>query len=278
MTSFSERQGYKPLRRVVQKDGMDEDLRNGLWNALTLVIWDRMRTGYVGELDHPTQPAFVQLIWFNHLKLAVDTIPFVWADALRKLRDRFFGFEWFEVYDFLEFVAANYPHHSTCTGFMNLCNEVLERELSAYRFIGGVIAPIVDDVEIREIEDSLSVARTLGPVEEHLTTALRLLSDRDQPDYRNSIKEAISAVEAICKLSTGSDKATLADALKELAAKGLLHPALKSAFNSLYGYTSDAQGIRHALLDEETLDFNDAKFMLVTCCAFVNYLRGKLAR
>jgi hypothetical protein len=44
----------------------------------------------------------------------------------------------------------------------------------------------------------------------------------------------------------------------------------------MYGYTSDAEGIRHALLEEPTLEQADAIFMLVTCSAFVNYLRAKL--
>ncbi len=50
---------------------------------------------------------------------------------------------------------------------------------------------------------------------------------------------------------------------------------LSRAFRQLYGYTSDANGIRHALLDESNLDFEDAKFMLVSCSAFINYLKGK---
>ena len=53
-----------------------------------------------------------------------------------------------------------------------------------------------------------------------------------------------------------------------------LHGALKRAFNILYGYTSDANGIRHALLDEANLTFDEAKFMLVSCSAFINYLKG----
>jgi len=43
----------------------------------------------------------------------------------------------------------------------------------------------------------------------------------------------------------------------------------------MYGYTSDADGIRHKLLDEATIDFEDAKFMLVSCSAFVNLLRAR---
>lgn len=53
------------------------------------------------------------------------------------------------------------------------------------------------------------------------------------------------------------------------------HPALEKAFSSLYGYTSDASGIRHALMDEHNLHFEDAKFMLVACAAFISYLVAK---
>ncbi|MCZ7542089.1 MAG: hypothetical protein M5R40_00440 [Anaerolineae bacterium] len=95
-----------------------------------------------------------------------------------------------------------------------------------------------------------------------------MLADRENPDYRNSIKEAISAVEATAKIITGDKKATLRQALKRLG----LHPALESGLSSIYGYTSDADGIRHALTDEPNVTHDDAKFMLVSCSAFVNYL------
>jgi hypothetical protein len=56
-----------------------------------------------------------------------------------------------------------------------------------------------------------------------------------------------------------------------------LHKALKSSFSSLYGYTSDSDGIRHAMLEESKLTFIDAKYMLVACTAFINYVLGKAA-
>jgi hypothetical protein len=43
----------------------------------------------------------------------------------------------------------------------------------------------------------------------------------------------------------------------------------------LYGYTSDTHGIRHALKDDSQPNAEDAKFMLVSCSAFVNYLVEK---
>ncbi len=48
-------------------------------------------------------------------------------------------------------------------------------------------------------------------------------------------------------------------------------------FGTLYGYTSDADGIRHALMDLPTLTFDDAKFFLVVCSAFVNFAQAKVA-
>ena len=49
------------------------------------------------------------------------------------------------------------------------------------------------------------------------------MSDRQRPDYRNSIKESISAVESIAQQLSGNNKATLDDALKILEKKGKLH-------------------------------------------------------
>ena len=65
----------------------------------------------------------------------------------------------------------------------------------------------------------------------------------------------------------------MGDALKRLEEEKKIHPALKGAFTKLYGYTSDEGGIRHAEgLLESDVTFEEAKFMLVTCSAFINYL------
>jgi hypothetical protein len=81
----------------------------------------------------------------------------------------------------------------------------------------------------------------------------------------------------MCRLLSGDSKATLGVALKTVKDKASIHPALERAFSSLYGYTSDEGGIRHSLLEGSNLTFTDAKFMLVTCASFTNYLIGKAA-
>jgi len=112
-------------------------------------------------------------------------------------------------------------------------------------------------------------------VQQHLNQSLKLMSDRPNPDYRNSIKESISAVESICKIVTQDEKTTLGQALKIIENKYGLHEALKKSLSQLYGYTSDADGIRHAMLEESNLSYIDAKFMLVACTNFINYLIEK---
>ena len=146
--------------------------------------------------------------------------------------------------------------------------------MSAYRFVDGVITQITDEQEIAEIEQAIEASKS--PVSKHLRRSLELLSDRNAPDYRNSIKESISAVESLVAIVLKADKGTLGQLIKKLEDEIDLHPALKTAFNSLYGYTSDEGGIRHALIKAERVDFNDAKFMLVVCSAFINFVEGKM--
>ena len=112
----------------------------------------------------------------------------------------------------------------------------------------------------------------------HLSRALELYAQRPEGDYRNSIKESISAVEVYCREKTGEN--TLGKALNKLEQSGLVIPAvLKQAFDKLYAYTNQPDsGIRHALMDDSgayTPQAEEALFMLVSCSAFINYLVKK---
>lgn len=151
-------------------------------------------------------------------------------------------------------------------------NRIFEKEFVGYRFINNIITPITDKIEIKEIETGLDIK--FGGCRSHIHKALAFLSDRETPDYKNSIKESISAVEAICKIIVGDENSELNKALKKLKEKGLnIHPALEQAWNKLYAYTCDEGGVRHSeKAFESNVTFEEAKYMLVSCCAFVNYL------
>ena len=70
---------------------------------------------------------------------------------------------------------------------------------------------------------------------------------------------------------------TLGPALKSIERGGALHQALKKAFDTLYGYTSNEQGIRHALLDQTDAKVgqDEAMFMFGACASFASYLWRK---
>lgn len=281
MELFSHRKGIKPVKNVMQVDSIDDDLRNSLWNALSVYYWDKME-----EYDFLSSRQDInflfKLLWHNYFKYPLDTLDNYWKNTYNNLREYFFKCEWNEVYDFIEFVGNSYSDQNgdktVNKNFMDFCNTLLSRELSGYRFIDGKITQITSEEEITAIEEALEETKSIKPAFNHLKRSLELLADRKSPDYRNSIKESISSVEAICNLITKNTKTTLGQALKEIEKKTELHPALKKAFESLYGYTSDADGIRHALLDEPDLDFEDAKFMLVSCSGFINYLITKASK
>ncbi len=268
---FSQRHGYKPVREIIQVESIDDELRNSLWNVIHYYFVEVIPDQHLLEI--------LEGYWAVFLKKPIDEFPKGYC--LDYFRDHYYECEWYEVYDLLEFLAN---HKLTAqagifSDFIERCNAVLENELSAYRFVDSKIAQITDEKEISEIEEALDFNDEYSIVKEHLYNSLEKLSDRQNPDYRNSIKESVSAVEAICNIISGKKSSSLKDAFKALEQSSIqLHQALKDAFNKLYGYTSDADGIRHALIEESKLNFEDAKFMLVACSAFINYLKAKAAK
>ena len=193
------------------------------------------------------------------------------------IRDYFFNCAWHEIYSLIEETIKHYPYQrvSNKDSFITNINNMLERENSAYRIINDEIIPITSEQEIQSIETALENTNQYLGVQQHLNQALKLMSDRQKPDYRNSIKESVSALEGMCQKILKKDKVTLGDAIGQIEKQYPIHPALKASIKSLYGYTSDADGIRHAMLDESNLSYIDAKFMLVACTNFINYLIDK---
>ena len=160
--------------------------------------------------------------------------------------------------------------------FIDSINMSFERLKYGYRIINNLVTPITSKEEVSSIEEALYSAK--DNIKEHLNSALKHLADKENPDYRNSIKESISAVGALCREMTAEND--LGKALFVLEKKqGKLHPQLKAAFDNLYSYVNEKQsGIRHELMDESGTyipSYHEAKYMLVTCSAFINYLNGK---
>ncbi len=273
---FSERLGHQPVRTQLQIESIDDALKNSLWSAYSEVFLKKLsneeHAGYqLGK--------YVRRLWFRFFKLPLDTAPtydsgFVLLDSLLEHLREFFlnNRNWYDPYDILQF-SVEYADK----GFVTFVNEILEREKSGYRFVNGELIQITSKVEKDEIEQAINGTQSIDAVNSHLNAALKELAAKTNPVYRNSVKESVSAVESICKIYVGDNKTTLGEALTKLEKEGSIHPALKKSFSALYGYTSDSSGIRHALIENDRhVDFHEAKFMLVTCTAFINYILSRM--
>ncbi|MEJ5966297.1 AbiJ-NTD4 domain-containing protein [Flavonifractor porci] len=186
--------------------------------------------------------------------------------------------EWYKIFDFIEYylecVSTTKVDEVT-----SVINRILEEESYGYRVLDKQVIPITNVQELSTIHEAHSTL--FDSVNKHFSKALDLYADRTEPDYENSIKESISAVEAMCCIITGEtgSQATLGKTIKKLKDKGIhIHPAMESAFSSLYGYTSDEDGIRHGSIGFTNAPAEDAKYMLVSCSAFVNYLIEKWSK
>lgn len=277
---FSQRIGAVLSGAPFQIDEVRDELRASLWNVVFVQYLDDVRSHY--SLRSTSYGGIARLCHIHFFRLPIDEIPDSGEDYLFWLKKWFFDAKWFEVYDFVEWLGdhgsiweswtSGNPAFEKAQKFRSTVNVVLARENAAYRFANSQLVPITNEQEVLEIERAGAQQDGYSAVGNHISTAIKLLSDRVNPDYRNSIKESISAVEAAARMVTGDPKATLGDALRGLGRDTGLHPALKDGFSKLYGWSNDAEGIRHAMMDMSSVTMADARFMLVACSAFANYL------
>ncbi len=167
--------------------------------------------------------------------------------------------------------------HTEFHKWIDNLNDEFTRLHYAYRIVSLQIVEITSPIEIEAVEAAINEGK--DNVSTHIKAALQHYSDKRNPNYRNSIKESISAVEVICREIRGKD--TLGASLNELEKKGIaFNSQLKTGFNNLYNYTNNKNtGIRHALMDDSNIpEQKEALFMLVSCSAFINYLRAIKAK
>lgn len=275
---FSDRIGKTSPPVIIQLDDMNESLSNSIWNLIFYTVGSE----YYTEIHYKRWRNLTKIAGYTLFNVPVDSIPHGNPNTYKWFREQFFNSPWYEKYNILEFVAGNI---TSVTGmrrqdFADAANRILEAELSGYRFIAGILSPISNPEEVSAIEGAIkdSEKKGIGGIHEHLNQSLKCLGQKPEPDYRNAIKEAISAVESAVISLCGNKGRDFEGAIKELSNKIHLHGALQGAFIKLYGYTSDEDGIRHAILEDKDIDYDEAKFMVVVCSAFINYLISRAGK
>jgi len=220
MPLFSQRVGIKPISKAFQYEALDQDTRNQIWSVLYSSVFEYYIPptpfSISGSKSEKVE-ILAKNIWISYFKKPIDALRDP-RESISEIRKIIIDGIWYEVLDLLEYIIKTYDK-STFTNFKDSINVIFERESCVYRFVELEVLEVTDKTEIDAIEKAIELMK---PYSKHLSRALELLSDRKKPDYRNSIKESISAIEAICRDICKDEKATLGDALKKLKSKVLL--------------------------------------------------------
>ena len=205
----------------------------------------------------------------SFLDSARESVEEKWTDA----RDK--G-EWPKFYEMCEFLIASGSRGWEIDAKIR---ETLDKMGNAgCRLVDGQFARGLSREEAEEIEMSFS-----GPFPEartHMKNAVAAYANRERPDYAHVVKESVSAVESLVKELTGKEE--VRSGLSQLAKDGILpqdrgpkgDPYLVQALDGYWGYANKTS--RHGLKSGESPpDPDTARFLLVTCAAFVNYITAR---
>lgn len=277
MKLFSERYNYTKPSDVIIREQITPEIQNAICSCYDRLQDTLPKTGTYYENPYVDLEKYLWTYFLNQREGNFRDGRRYHVVATLFLEDE--HNPWYRKLDLIEF-TIKYLHKfsiAVSTKFVKQLNFEFERLNFAYRVVGTEIVEITSKEEIAAVESAMHDSAT--NIRTHLDKALELYAQRPKGDYRNSIKESISAVEAYCREITGEN--TLGKALDKLKDKGLvIPPVLKSAFEKLYAYTNQPDtGIRHALMDEDgtyTPASEEALFMLVSCSSFINYLNKKL--
>ena len=190
---FSEKYGYKQPKEILYED-ITDNLRNRIWN---LFYQKEILEGENDVVDLERVLGHQETI----AEKVADKFGFLETAAKGKLKEFIlYDAEWYEVYDFIE-VNLSFLDGDEKEERIGQYNKILEQEKAGYRIILDEITPITNDAEIATIEQAATTP--YDSVNKHISKALAHYADLKNPDYENSVKESISAVEAMCCVITG---------------------------------------------------------------------------
>jgi hypothetical protein len=274
--TFEQAEGVEPLPCQLKPRELSQALRAALWN----VIYRTLEGGsYVESGGYSSGRYFVEpwenILYGMHVTKnqgMADEYDNTFNFQVPRIKSIFQKGDYVAVYGWLQWVLRR---HDVPSELPRVIGWVLENHGAGYRLINeNTLVPVSSDAELATLERAFAdvAAAEFHGARAHLQNAAAELSAGHHAD---SVRESIHAVESVVRVlePTGD----FSKALAKLESKFRIHGALKSGFASLYGFTSDEKGIRHALLEagSPAVDETDALFMIGACAAFVSYLINK---
>jgi hypothetical protein len=268
--TFAQAEGAEPLPTQLKRTEVSQQLRAVLWNY----IYDGLNKTAVRDMYSYIGGTWEKALRDVHVYLEhrpADEFKTEFRDAADVAKAVIMRGDYVRVYGWLQHVLRL----RVILGFEKSVDGILRYCRSPYRIVApDVICPVGSDQEAATVGKALADLNSAGLAggREHLKMAAAELS---AGHFADSVRESIHAVEAVVRVL--EPEGDFSKALATLEAKTNIHGALKAGFTKIYGFTSDEQGIRHALLEKGAPDVDeaDALFMIGACSAFVSYLINK---
>jgi len=267
--TFEQAEGVEPLPRQLKLRELSQELRADLWDFF--YQWTIDATNSEGQVGGRLRG----MLYSYHVRREnnpADEFDGSQHIIVEKLKKLFWHGGYLEVFGFIQWLLRDNRAedlHKYVAESLSVCRA------SYAVFDHDTIVPISSEAEAEALQRAfadLAVLEFRG-ARAHLREAGSKLTEGD---FAGSIRESIHAVEGVARALVPSAN-TLPPALAKLEGSVRIHGALRAGFNNLYGFTSDENGIRHALLDMPAarVDETDALYMLGSCAAFVSYLINK---
>ena len=279
--TFSQRHGYARLPEPMQLEEVSDDLRRELWNETRKLLLSLISFNIYSGGRHFTSEGrhFAERILGKLLKKPEDEIDTSkYRIILNDLKSVIIRGKFNIVLDLIEIIANDTLGK---VEFAHTISSLADSFSAAYR-LDTTRGPFrfFPRSSKEQGEAAKQATETIhGAGMDGASTHLRNATvNINSGQYSNAVRDSIHAVESVaCMIDPRANK-TLGAALDSLVTVGLLdHPGLKQGFKKLYGYTSDEQGIRHALLDQDSpnVGLDEAVFMFGACASFAAYLVSK---
>ena len=278
---FSRRHGYEPLPEAMRLEHLSEEFRIQIWNLVRsrLVEVSRYIAGTTFFLDD-AKP-FIERVLGRLTGRPEDEVNTDYKSTMAFVKNVVLTDNFYSVLDLLEIVCNDDAIHAIKRPFARQVHHLFEHHAAPYRF--DISRPPFHFIPRGSKEQGEATQQALDTLRQakmdgasaHLRKAAEAINGGR---YAESVGNSIHAVESVARLIDPNAAKTLVPALKSLKDRGVLnHDALAKAFSALYGYSSNEQGIRHALLDrsEANVGLDEAMFMYGACASFAAYLVSK---
>ena len=285
--TFSQREGYESMPEPMSSGELSTDLRKEIWNETRrLLLLMRAKSpldiAFFGAGDFGEDATrVIERIMGKLQNTTEDEISTDFDVVQDTFKNHILDSPFNVVLDLVESILYEIPKLKIKKDrFSTEIRRSFEKHSATYRLDTSSLPPRFfarcTKMQGEATRSAIETIRASGMegADTHLREAATHINGRR---FADSIRNSIHAVESVARTIDPRAK-TLGPALDSLQKSGLLkHPALKEAFSKLYGYTSDEQGIRHALLDKGSpdVDLDEAMFMFGACASFAAYLVNK---